>query len=441
MTTGPPARAALRGPSTVVRVDVERWPEMDLSGDEPQLFLVVSVHGVPVATVTTDRPDAPAPEGSPSAVRDRLSAVIWATAGREILGHLAADREGGFSTPVPACLPDAARDAGGLSCLSARPLPATPPVTVVIPTRDRIAYLTRCLRGLRAQDYPDFRVLVCDNGTVAGAVEEALRGLGDDRFDFVVEGRRGASHARNRVLREDLGAMVAFLDDDAVTDSGWLSALVRPMLFDPEVALVSCLVLPLRLDTWAQVWFEQFGSFDRGYRCERWDARSRGNAGGLFPLIASPVGTGAGFAVRTSVLRELGGFDVALGAGTPAKGGEDLDFFHRVLRAGHAVSYEPAAVVWHDHRRDLASLDRQVYDYGLGLTAYAFKWLLTEPWYTLSYAPRIPIAMWRFFGRTSPKNQGKGPKFPPRLTRLERRGALSGPPAYLRARRQSRSGP
>jgi GT2 family glycosyltransferase len=383
--------------------------------------------------VTVERPEPQ--DGSHS-----LSAPIWAAAGREIVDHLRIDTATG---PAPASLEEAALAARDTPCALDSPLPEAPAVTVVIPTRDRIRLLVRCLAGLQAQDYPNMRVLVADNGTEPGAVARALADLGDDRFGCVFEPRQGASHARNRVLTEDLGEVVAFIDDDAVTDPGWLSALVRPFIGDPAVGVVSCLVLPWRLDTAAQVWFEQFGSFDRGYRRRRWDgaSRSAAGAGSLFPLIASPIGTGAGFGVRTAVLRDLGGFDVALGAGTPAKGGEDLDLFHRVLRAGHVIVYEPAAVVWHDHRRDASSLDRQVFDYGLGLTAYVAKWLLTEPGYTLSYLPRLPGAMWRFFGRSSPKNEGKGAGFPDRLTRLERRGALAGPGAYLRARKLARSAP
>jgi hypothetical protein len=45
-----------------------------------------------------------------------------------------------------------------------------------------------------------------------------------------------------------------------------------------------------------------------------------------------------------------------LGAGTPAKTGEDPEFFYRVLAAGYRLVASPARVVWHRHRREYARL-------------------------------------------------------------------------------------
>ena len=56
-----------------------------------------------------------------------------------------------------------------------------------------------------------------------------------------------------------------------------------------------------------------------------------------------------------------------LGAGTPARGGEDLDAYLNVLRAGHRLVYQPRALVWHPHQLDLPGLSRQIHRYGIGL--------------------------------------------------------------------------
>src|SRR5258708_35162323 len=59
-------------------------------------------------------------------------------------------------------------------------------------------------------------------------------------------------------------------------------------------------------------------------------------------------------------------------------GGEDLDSFLRIVRHGLAIAYEPAALVWHIHRREFADLRRQMVGYGSGLTAYAYKQLTSR---------------------------------------------------------------
>jgi GT2 family glycosyltransferase len=58
--------------------------------------------------------------------------------------------------------------------------------------------------------------------------------------------------------------------------------------------------------------------------------------------------------LRRQTIDRVGLFDTALDVGTPSNGGGDLDIFHRVLVAGLTIRYEPAALMWHYHRRKLA---------------------------------------------------------------------------------------
>ena len=48
------------------------------------------------------------------------------------------------------------------------------------------------------------------------------------------------------------------------------------------------------------------------------------------------------------------------GAGTPSRGGEDLDYFSRVLLDGFVIAYEPSSVAWHYHRRTEEAIRRQM---------------------------------------------------------------------------------
>jgi len=158
----------------------------------------------------------------------------------------------------------------------------------------------------------------------------------------------------------------------------------------------------------------------------------------LHPYTAGIFGTGANFAASGSVLKSLGGFDECLGAGSPTQGGEDLDIFVRLLTAGHGLSYEPSALVWHEHRVDDSSLRRQMYAYGLGLTAYLTKYLLGQRSrgelirrapggvrHALTLLQRSREAV----GETSLEQTG--------MTGAELRGMLAGPLAYVRARRRA----
>jgi hypothetical protein len=143
-------------------------------------------------------------------------------------------------------------------------------------------------------------------------------------------------------------------------------------------------------------------------------------------------------AFRASALRQIGGFDPLIGAGTPAYGGEDLAAFFGVIAAGHAIRYTPAAVVRHWYVRDVEALRRQAFGYGAGLSAYLAKILADDPARVLDIAARAPRAIAHAHMLAQDRRGGDGR--PPELLRLERRGMVHGPLGYLRSRRRSATG-
>ena len=229
------------------------------------------------------------------------------------------------------------------------------------PHRDVAARAAPELRpGLTELDHPDYEVIVVDNRP-AGAPPVDLPGA-----RVVRETRPGISAARNRGLAEATGEIVAFTDDDVEVDRRWLRALGERFARTPELAAVTGLVVPAELETPAQIFFEQSGSgLDRGYapltfeRAGRFQIRRRDEHDGTERIQSlyemGELGLGSNMAFRTDVLRAAGGFDEALGTGTPTRGGEDLAILVELLAGGHRLAYEPAAIVHHTHR---ATIDR-----------------------------------------------------------------------------------
>jgi hypothetical protein len=123
-----------------------------------------------------------------------------------------------------------------------------------------------------------------------------------------------------------------------------------------------------------------------------------------------------------------------LGAGTVAKGGDDLAAFAAVVRAGFQLVYEPAAIVWHLHRREEAGIERQAFGYGIGLGAYLTKMLIDEPQLVGRFAMAVPAAARHIFGSGSTKNSRLPSDYPASLKRREWLGILFGPVAYARSR-------
>ena len=84
-------------------------------------------------------------------------------------------------------------------------------------------------------------------------------------------------------------------------------------------------------------------------------------------------------AFTREILDNMGGFDPALGAGTRAKGGDDLAAFARTVLGGGTLVYQPNAVVRHSHHHTFEALKAMAHGYGVGLGAYLTSLLWTQP--------------------------------------------------------------
>jgi GT2 family glycosyltransferase len=237
---------------------------------------------------------------------------------------------------------------------------------------------------------------------------------------------------------------VAFTDDDVLIDPWWLRGVERGILRGAEVGCVTGLVPPASLIEPAQRYFDERISWTSSLTPRVYDLDRRQGDDVLYPYGAGIFGAGANFAVDRRLVERIGGFDTALGAGTPTNSGEDLDMFLRVLLAGRAIAYESSAVIWHVHRSDSEALGRQMYNYGLGLTAYLAKHMLDSStrWQMLRRVPRGAKRLIYLWSRARTAQEGL-----PRAAAnggyigAELRGMIVGPFAYWRSRRLERAFP
>jgi GT2 family glycosyltransferase len=313
-------------------------------------------------------------------------------------------------------------------------------VTVTIASFRNTDSTLETVRRVLAGSWAPLEVVVVDNDADHAPFDAAFSAAfgAEPRVRWVHEPRQGLSFARNAGLAAARGDYVVFTDDDVLVDEHWVAHLVAGFDAVPDVAAVTGAILPAEQETQPQLWLEEYGGFHKGFRREIFNVTTHRRSTPLYPYDSGQFGSGANMAFRTDTLRALGGFAVDLGAGTPAHGGEDLDVLRRVVSAGHTVVYEPAAVMWHRHRRSMEALRRQMFRYGVGLSATVTKWLLEDRAVASDVLRRLPAGARHVLSPSSRKNEHKSATFPPVLTRLERLGVLCGPVAYLRSRRRAR---
>ena len=191
------------------------------------------------------------------------------------------------------------------------PEPPQESVSVVVCTRDRPAVLRECLRSLRDVSARAEEVIVVDNSTV-GSMRDVVEEFPE--ATYVREARPGLSRARNTGIRAASGTLIAFTDDDTTVHPEWLTRL-RSAFAEPDVMVVTGLVLPAALETESQVIFELvYGGFFRGYQRIVYDRaffeQTRDD-----PVPVWKIGAGANMAVRREAFELVGDFDERLGAG------------------------------------------------------------------------------------------------------------------------------
>jgi O-antigen biosynthesis protein len=243
--------------------------------------------------------------------------------------------------------------------------------SVVVCTRRRAESLVSCLASLTRLDHPSYELIVVDNTEGEREVEGLAAEVG---ARYVIESRVGLSRARNTGGRAARGEIVAYIDDDAVADSAWLSRHASA-LEDPSLSATTGRIFPISLDAPSARAYAAAGGEDLGAVAFRVDRESPGwfemaNFGG--------IGVGPNMAFRRALFDSGWGFRETLGPGGGVAGEEHYAFF-TLIRDGHAIAYLPEAIVRHDYPSTMAAFKRRRSRILRGTAAYMTMLLVEEP--------------------------------------------------------------
>lgn len=226
---------------------------------------------------------------------------------------------------------------------------ALPRVSVVVCSYNGAKTLWECLASLMKVDYPDYEVILVNDGSSDATAEIAAE------FPEVIchhQENRGLSVARNVGAELASGEIVAYTDDDCVVDEHWLHYLVRAML-DQQVEGIGGPNITPDFDSWVA-------------KCV---AASPGNPSHVMldDHHAEHV-PGCNMAFRRSTLLGMGGFDPQYRVA-----GDDVDVCWRLLDAGMSIGYAPGAMVWHHRRATVTAYAKQQKGYGRSEAMVRFK--------------------------------------------------------------------
>lgn len=234
-------------------------------------------------------------------------------------------------------------------------------ISVIICTRNRPSAIQHCLVSLMKLVDDKVEVIVIDNAPDDNRTELIVAGFKGVRY--ILETRKGLDIARNTGARYATHDIIAYTDDDVIIPANWIRNL-NECFDDPLTMAVTGLVIPAELKTKAQVVFERDWGFNKGYLPKKFDHRYfLDNIKSGAPVW--DIGAGANMAFRKEAFLLAGFFDERLDVGASGCSG-DSEIWYRVLAEGWNCRYFPHLYVYHQHRRTMAELQNQLFNYMRG---------------------------------------------------------------------------
>jgi glycosyltransferase involved in cell wall biosynthesis len=224
-----------------------------------------------------------------------------------------------------------------------------PRISVVVCAYNGADTLPRCFEGLRKVQYPNFEVIVVNDGST-DATPDITRAYG---YNLISTENRGLASARNAGLEASTGEIIAYIDADAWPDPHWLSHLAVSFMRSSHVGVGGPNIPP--------------GEDGRVAECV-----ANAPGGPTHVLLSDEEAEhipGCNMAFRKSGLDAIGGFDPQFRVA-----GDDVDICWQLQDQGWTVGYSAGAAVWHHRRSSIRAYLKQQFEYGKAEALLERKW-------------------------------------------------------------------
>jgi len=236
--------------------------------------------------------------------------------------------------------------------VNAAPLQRFPKVSVIVCSYNGGQTLEACLRSLKKLNYPDYEVVLVDDGSKDNTKEIVSH---HPWVKTIHQPNMGLSVARNVGAAHASGEILAYTDSDCMADPDWLYYLVGTLLSGDYAGVGGPNISPP-----AQNWHQACVAAAPG-----------GPSHVLLTDVVAEHIPGCNMAFHRWAFDKVGGFDPEY-----RKAGDDVDFCWRLQQEGQVIAFSPSAIVWHYRRFTLKAFRKQQEGYGEAESLLRFKHLV-----------------------------------------------------------------
>jgi glycosyltransferase involved in cell wall biosynthesis len=227
-----------------------------------------------------------------------------------------------------------------------------PKASVIVCSYNGAKTLDRCLSSLKEINYPEYEVILVDDGSTDETQEIAAR---HPWVKNIRQENKGLSFARNVGAHASSGDVIVYTDSDCMADPDWLYYLIGTLLSGDFAGVGGPNISP-PAENWVQA-------------CVA--AAPGGPSHVLLTDVVAEHIPGCNMAFHRWAFDQVGGFDPEY-----RKAGDDVDFCWRLQQSGGVIAFSPAAIVWHYRRFTLKAFRKQQEGYGEAESMLRFQHLV-----------------------------------------------------------------
>ncbi len=224
-----------------------------------------------------------------------------------------------------------------------------PLISVIVCTYNGSATIKKCLEGISKLDYPNFEVIVVNDGSTDNSAE-IIKGF---NVKLITTTNHGLGNARNTGMHNAHGKIIAYIDDDAWPDPHWLQYIAHAYASSNHACIGGPNVSP----------------YDAGFIST---CVANAPGGPVHVLETDEIAEhvpGCNMTFRKDALMNIGGFDPVY-----TNAGDDVDVCWRIQRSGRTIGFHPSALVWHQRRNSFKAYWKQQKGYGKAEALLEAKW-------------------------------------------------------------------